>query len=270
MKIYMKNSHDRLKSCLLCYPANYRITSKTNKFYGKVDYTLALNQYNEYINYLIENDVKPIFIDITSSSKQVYTKDVAFVIENIIFISKMSLKEREEEIEPIKKLASKYKIDYYVMQNNIEGGDVAVSDKAIFVGISNRTNLDGIEELKRILKLKGIDKEVIPINFDKNMLHLDCVFSLLGDKSALVSPYVYDKEIIEKYVENIIEVTKEQADSFATNFVYLGNNKLVTSNIDIGNKLKGLGYDVKVLNYTEIVKGDGSIDCSTLVLLREN
>lgn len=269
MKIYMKNGHDRLKSCLLCYPANYRITSKTNKFYGKVDYALALNQYNAYINYLIENDVKPFFIDITKSTKQVYTKDVAFVIENVLFISKMSLKEREEEIEPIKKLAVNYGLDYYIMQNNIEGGDVAVSDEVIFVGISNRTNIEAIEELKKILILKGIKKEVISINFDKNMLHLDCVFSLLGEKSAIVSPYVYDKEIIEKYRENIIEVTKEDADNLGTNFVYLGDNKLVISNADVGNKLKDLGYDVKILDYTEIIKGEGSIDCTTLALLRE-
>ena len=73
MKIHINNGCDKLKSCLLCYPANYRITSKSNKYYNKVNYTLALNQYNKYINYLIENDVKPIFIDITKSSKQVYT-----------------------------------------------------------------------------------------------------------------------------------------------------------------------------------------------------
>ncbi|WP_275552411.1 hypothetical protein [Clostridium saudiense] len=44
---------------------------------------------------------------------------------------------------------------------------------------------------------------------------------------------------------------------------------MVTSNISIGNKLKKLGYDVKILDYTEIVKGEGSVDCSTLDLLRE-
>jgi len=269
MKICINNGYDTLKSCLLCYPSNYRITSKSNKFYNKVDYTLALNQYNKYINYLIENGVKPIFIDITSSSKQVYTKDIAFVIEDILFISKMSLKERKEEIEAIKKLALEEKLDYYIMQNNIEGGDVAVGDKVIFVGVSNRTNLHAIEELKKILVLKGIKKEVIPINFDNSMLHLDCVFSLIGKESALVSPYVYDKEVVKKYIKNIIEVTKEEADAFATNIVYLGNQKLVTSNISMGNKLKELGYDVKILDYSEIIKGEGSVDCCTLALLRE-
>lgn len=269
MKICINNEYDTLKSCLLCYPTNYRITSKSNKFYNKVDYTLACNQYNKYINYLIENDVKPVFVDMTSSSKQVYAKDVAFVIENNLFISKMSLKEREVEIEPIKKLAKEKKLDYYIMQNNIEGGDVAVSDKVVFVGVSNRTTLQAIEELRRVLLIKGINKEVVLINFDNSMLHLDCVFSLLGKNTAIVSPYVYDKEIIEKYIENIIEVTKEDAEEFATNFVYLGNKKLVTSNINIGNKLKELGYDVKVLDYSEIVKGEGSVDCSTLALLRE-
>ena len=181
----------------------------------------------------------------------------------------MSLKERKVEIEPIKKLALEEKLDYYIMQNNIEGGDVVVGDKIIFVGVSSRTNLNAIEELKKVLIFKGIKKEVISINFDNSMLHLDCVFSLIGKESALVSPYVYDKEVVEKYIKNIIYVTKEEADNFATNIVYLGDKKLVTSNISIGNKLKKLGYDVKILDYTEIVKGEGSVDCSTLDLLRE-
>lgn len=269
MKIYINNGYDTLKSCLLCYPANYRITNKSNEFYNNVDYTLAINQYNEYVNYLIENGVKPRFIDIISSSKQVYAKDVAFVVENILFISKMSIEERKVEIEPIKKLAIEEKLDYYMMQSNIEGGDVVVTDKVIFVGISSRTNLQATEELKKTLILKEIKRDVIPINFDNNMLHLDCVFSLIGDDSAIISPYIYDKEIIKKHIKNIIEISKEEADAFATNIVYLGDNKLVTSNISIGNKLRKLGYEVKILEYSEIVKGEGSVDCCTLALLRE-
>ena len=101
------------------------------------------------------------------------------------------------------------------------------------------------------------------------MLHLDCVFSLLGKEGALVSPYVYDKEVIKKYIKNVIDVTKEEADEFGTNIVYLGNKKLITSNVSVANKLKKLGYDVKLLEFSEIVKGDGSIDCCTLALLRE-
>ena len=31
MKIHINNGCDKLKSCLLCYPANYRITNKSNK-----------------------------------------------------------------------------------------------------------------------------------------------------------------------------------------------------------------------------------------------
>ena len=78
--------------------------------------------------------------------------------------------------------------------------------------------------------VKKIKKEVIPINFDNSMLHLDCVFNLIGKESDLVSPYVYDKEVIEKYIKNIIEVTKEEADNFATNIVYLGDNVLFVIN----------------------------------------
>lgn len=269
MKIQVNNSYETLNSCLLCYPVNYRITDKSNRFYNKVNYSLAYNQYNNYVNYLIEEGVKVRFLDVTDSTKQVYAKDVGFVIDNILFISKMTLKERQKEIEAIKKVALEKGLSYYIMQNNIEGGDVAVSDKVVFVGLSKRTNIKAVIELQQILDLKKIKKTVIPINFDNNMLHLDCVFSLLDKDSAIISPYVYDRGIIEDYVENIIDITKEEADGFGTNIVYLGGKRVVTSSISVGDKLKGLGYKVKVLDFSEIVKGDGSIACVTLTLLRE-
>ena len=135
--------------------------------------------------------------------------------------------------------------------------------------ISKKETLKRLKYYKPNNQICIVNQEVIDFHFDNSMLHLDCVFSLIGEKSALVSPYVYDKEVIEKYIKNIIEVTKEEADNFATNIVYLGDKKLVTSNISVGNKLKELGYDVTILDYTEIVKGEGSVDCSTLALLRE-
>lgn len=49
MKIHVSNGYDKLKSCILCYPVNYRITSKLNKFYNKVDYVLTYNQYNKVV-----------------------------------------------------------------------------------------------------------------------------------------------------------------------------------------------------------------------------
>ena len=108
--------------------------------------------------------------------------------------------------------------------NNIEGGDVVVGDKVIFVGVSSRTSLQAIEELKKVLIIKKIKKEVIPINFDNSMLHLDCVFNLVGEESALVSPYVYDKDVVKKYIKNI-------NDSILILYYFLENIK----NNDNGN-----------------------------------
>ncbi|MCR4944377.1 MAG: amidinotransferase [Clostridium sp.] len=269
MKIYRHNDYGNLRSCLLCYPVNYKIANKSNEFYNKTDYSLAYNQYNNYINYLIAEGIRVRFLDLVDSSKQVYAKDVGFVIDNILFISKMNLNERQRETEAIKKFAIEDGISHYIMQNNIEGGDVAVGDNVVFVGLSSRTSLKAVIELQQILDLKKINKTVVPINFDNSMLHLDCVFSLLGKDSAIVSPYVYDIEIIKEHIKNIIEITKEEARGFGSNIVYLGDKRLVTSSISVGNKLKNLGYDVKIIDLSEIVKGEGSVDCATLAFLRE-
>ena len=55
----------------------------------------------------------------------------------------------------------------------------------------------------------GNSSKVIPINFDASKIHLDCVFNTLDKDSAVISPYVYDRRIIEEHISNLYEISKE-------------------------------------------------------------
>ena len=114
-----------------------------------------------------------------------------------------------------------------------------------------------------------IDMKVIPIYFDNSKIHLDCVFNTLDKGSAIICSYVFDRKIIEKYIPNLIEISKDDADNLGTNYVYLGEKKILSSNKNVLDILEKRGYDVTYINYSEIMKGEGSLGCSILYLLRE-
>ena len=51
--------------------------------------------------------------------------------------------------------------------------------------------------------------------------------------------------------------------------MYLGEKKILSSNKNVLDILEKRGYDVTYINYSEIMKGEGSLGCSILYLLRE-
>ncbi|MGN0144508.1 MAG: dimethylarginine dimethylaminohydrolase family protein [Clostridium sp.] len=264
MKIYQQNQYDNLKSCALCYPVNLK--SGCTK---EINTDLLYSQYNKLINTLSEDNVKIKFIDIDSKlPMQVFTQDIGFVIEDILFISRMTDKNRKDETEYLKRFAKENNLKIYEMQNNIEGGDVIHYDNIVFVGIGNRTNMEACREIEDVLRKTNNSVGIIPVKFDPSKIHLDTVFNILDKDNAMISPYVYDKDIINKFIKNIFEVTKKDADEFATNYIYLGNKKLISSNKKISKMLEEKGYTVEYIDYSEVIKADGGLECSILYLLR--
>lgn len=270
MKIYQHNQYDTLKSCLICYPVYFDIVNKSNEYYKKIDYELLFSQYNNFLNNLTENNVKLNFLDLCKNgSSQLFTQDIGFVIDDVFFISNMKKQERCIESPYLIEFIKKNNLKYYKMKNSIEGGDLIHYDDVLFIGISTRTTIDAAHELQFVLNEMRKDIEVIPIYFDNTMIHLDCVFNTLEKGAAVISPYVYDKNIIKKYIPKLYEISKTDSDNLGTNFVYLGQKKLFSSNKNVTQMLNYEDYDVTYIDYGEIVKNEGSLGCSILYLLRE-
>lgn len=180
----------------------------------------------------------------------------------------MQKKERQIETPYIKEFSEKHHFKLYEMENNIEGGDVLHHNDVIFVGLSSRTKLAAIDELKAAFSKFKISAEVIPISFDTTKPHLDCVFNTLDKDHGVICPYVFNYQDIRKYVPNLYEITKTDADNFGTNFVNLGNKKVLCSNMNVADMLNNEGYDVQYIDYSEINKNEGSLGCSILYLNR--
>ena len=270
MKVYNYSQSDDLKACLLCYPVNFKITNKSSEYYNKIDYDLLYRQYNNFINTLSKNNIKLYFIDINKkATQQIFTQDIGFIINDVLFVSKMKQKERKIETENFMRFVKDNNIKYYQMKNNIEGGDVLKYKNVVFVGISSRTTIEAANELQEALIRMGNNSKVIPINFDASKIHLDCVFNTLDEGSGVISPYVYDRRIIEEHIKNLYEISKKDADDLGTNYVYLGNKKLISSNKVVSGLLEEKGYEVLYVDYSEIIKDNGSLGCSCMFIIRE-
>ena len=264
MNIQIHNRYNKLQELILCYPVNFSIDKKT------INKDLMFEQYNKFINTLSDEKVITYFLDPKFGISQVYTRDIAFVIDDILFIGKMSETSRNEEFKALEEFITDKKIKIKRFTNYIEGGDVIVHNNVIFVGLSKRTSIDAISELRNFLLEENKKYEVIPVNFNKSeMLHLDCVFNVVSNDICVVSDYLYDKNMFNKYFKKRYYVSKAEAKELAINFLLLENNKLISSSQKLCELLSKDGIKTIYVDYSEIIKGGGSFTCSTLPILSE-
>ena len=277
VKLEVNSCFDKLHSCLVAYPCYFDITvpinEKQERNKGQIDRALAVKQYNDFINLLQEFNVKTYFLNLVSDcSYQVFTRDIGFVIGNILFISKMKKSVREKEVTVLREFLKKCEVDgeVYQLNNNAEGGDVFVLEDFVLVGISDRTKESAVEEIKDVLSKRGIKKEVIALHFDTSKLHLDCVFGVLNKKTAVISPFL-DRDsvnVLKNIFENLIEIDTDTADILGTNFVVIDDKRVIVTNRKLEKVLKDYSFQPIYIDYSEFIKAGGSVRCSILPLMR--
>lgn len=257
----------------MAYPQHFDIVEVINKmqrkYIGKIDHELANKQYNELVNLLISNGVKVQFLNLVESPEQVFTRDIGFVIDNVLFVSHMKKEIRQEEPSSLQNFFDDTDFKVHVMANHAEGGDIFIHHDYILIGLSRRTSKEAVQEIRDVLKQHGIQKEIIEVNFNPDQLHLDCVFNILDEETCIISDQVYNPEVIKPLFKKVIEIKGKDVEYLATNFVHIGNKKMVCTNHTMTKILENAGYEPIYLDYSEFIKSGGSARCCTLPILRK-
>lgn len=151
-----------------------------------------------------------------------FMRDAAAVVHNGVIFSNMKHQSRQREtdiLSLILKNHPEFKNEYNVIfpnehikdkKLNIEGGDIIVlSDKALAIGHSERTDSEAIQEIaKQMLKNDDFDRvyEVL-LPKERNYMHLDTVFTIIDENLIITYPdaleslqqtKIYRKESIDQ------------------------------------------------------------------------
>lgn len=223
---------------------------------------------------------------------QIFTRDIAFVIEDKLFKSNI-LPDREKEIEAIQ-----YVLDQ-IDPNNIisasddvhfEGGDVMLWNNHIFIGtykgddyknfITARTNMKGVNFIKNLFPNKIVKEfDLVKSNTiaRENSLHLDCCFQPVGKNKAIIHKEGFRNENDYNYLvnlfgkENMFNITKDEMYQMFSNVFSISDEVVVSEKnfTRLNNWLREQGFTVEEIPYAEISKQEGLLRCSTLPLIRD-
>ena len=223
---------------------------------------------------------------------QIFARDIAFVIEDKLIISNI-LPERNNEInalKPLFKLIPKENIYTLPEECHVEGGDVIVSGKYIFIGIYSgsdysdfitaRTNFSAAQAIQKLFPekiVKTFELRKSNTNLLENALHLDCCFQPLGQGKALIHSNGFLNRIDYEWLidfygkDHVFEVTKEEMSQMNCNIFSISEIVLISEQnfTRLNTWLAVQGFIVEKVPYSEISKQGGLLRCSTLPLIRD-
>ncbi len=237
-------------------------------------------------------DVKVFRPKIIENYNQIFTRDIAFVIDDK-FVKANILPDRDEEIEAINHVLSQIDPDKILTMPesaHIEGGDVMPYKDYILVGtykgedykdfITARTNMKGVKALQELFP----NRKVVSFSLRKsnteardNALHLDCCFQPVGKDKAII--YKGGFLIEEEYnwlvnlfgKENIFEITRDEMFNMNSNVFSISEDVVISEKnfTRLNTWLREQGITVEEVPYAEISKQEGLLRCTTLPLIRE-
>ena len=230
--------------------------------------------------------------EVLENCNQIFSRDIAFVIEDKLFHSNI-LPDREREFEAIHQvleMVDPNKIMRPPEEVHIEGGDVMPWHDHIFVGtytgpdypdyITARTNKEAVEYLKDMFPNKTVKAfELRKSNTDpkENALHLDCCFQPVGKDKAILhrNGFLVEEEyqwLVDFFgKENVFEISKDEMYQMFSNVFSISPEVVVSEKnfTRLNNWLRDQGFTVEEIPYAEIAKQEGLLRCSTMPLIRE-
>jgi dimethylargininase len=146
-------------------PIDFQLATRQHE-----DYCAALDRLGVTVTELSENELYP---------DACFVEDTAIVLDELAVICSMGVQSRRGETKLIERELSRYReIAHIALPATIEGGDVLRIGKKILVGESSRTNLQGIEKLRKLLEPLGY--QVITVQ-TKGSLHFKSACTAIND-----------------------------------------------------------------------------------------
>ena len=151
-----------------------------------------------------------------------------------------------------------YDVEWIHSPGTLDGGDVMKIDSTVYVGLGGRTNLAGIDQLRRLLTPLGATVIAVPTT---RVLHLKSAVTALPDGTVLgYEPLVDDPTTFDRF----LAVTEEPG----AHVVDLGDGHvLMTGRTEQSAALiRAHGFEPVICDISEFEKLEGCVTCLSVRL----
>jgi dimethylargininase len=226
-----------------------------------IDLQIACAQHRAYEQLLEKFGVRvislPAELDLPDS---MFVEDPAIVLDEFAVIFPLGTASRRPEAASLAEAISKFrKLEHITLPGTLEGGDILRIGRKVFVGLTKRSNADGIRQLAAILAPHHYEVIAVPVT---GCLHLKSAVTSLGRDTLLANRAWFDPTPFSRY--DWIDV--DPAESHAANALALANTIIYPASFPRTRaRIESANFHVTPLDISELQKAESGLTCSSLI-----
>jgi dimethylargininase len=230
-----------------------------------IDVAKAIAQHKAYQDCLAALGVRIVSLPAEPELPDaVFVEDPAVVVDEVAVISNMGASSRRPEARSLAETLSRYRaIKFLIEPATLDGGDVLRTGRQLFVGLSKRTNREGIAQLGNILEPYGYQVQPVEV---RGCLHLKSACSYVGENTILINRSMINADLLREF--ELLDVPEEEP---------VGANVLLVNDVIImpisfpktRALLERRGFRVRTVDLSELQKAEAGVTCSSLIFKDE-
>lgn len=245
-------------------PAANFAAGLTTQDLGAPDVTLALHQHTAYLAALRRCGLETFLLDPDPAyPDSTFVEDAAILTPGIAILARPGALSRLGEVSGVEwGLIPFYnRFARIVAPGALDGGDICEAGTHFFIGISERTNREGGQQLAGFLASEGYTSELIDARPVPGILHLKSGLAYLGENTLAVIPALADHPAFASY-RRIVTAPGEE---YAANCIRVNDYVLIASGYPrFAEALAQAGFQPLPLDMSEYQKMDGGLSCLSL------
>ncbi len=191
----------------------------------------------------------------------VFVEDAAVVVGELAVLTRPGAESRRAEIPSVAQaLAPLRDLAFIAAPGTLDGGDVLILGRRLFVGLTARSNAHGIAQLAAFLQPFGYGVESLPVTA---CLHLKSAVTAIDESTIVLNPAWVDAARFG--ARRAIAV--DPAEPMAANVLAIGSRLLVNASAPrTAARIAAAGYEVVSVDQSELAKAESGLTCCSLLL----
>jgi len=190
----------------------------------------------------------------------VFVEDVAVVLDELAIVTRPGAPSRRIETRSVTSALEHYRPVVGIEEpGTLEGGDVLPVERMLYVGLSTRTNREGVEQLRAAVEPHGYRVAPVPV---RRCLHLKSAACRVEAHTLVVNRDWVDADAFGDL--DLIDVHPDEP--FGANAVLIGQAVVYPAEFPrTHDRLALHGFDVREVEMSEIAKAEGGVTCCSVI-----
>jgi dimethylargininase len=226
-----------------------------------IDVAKAIQQHRAYEACLTELGVNVTSLPADPNFPDgVFVEDPAIVLDEVAIVTRPGAESRRGETESIAQALMQFRELRYIREPaTLEGGDVIYVSDLLYVGVSRRTNREGIAQLTELVKPFGYRVQPVKVY---GCLHLKSGACWAGGNVILANHHWIEEYQFRGW--KIINVPDDEPS--AADVLPIGDTLLVPASFTHTRQiLEAEGIKVRPIDVSELQKAEAGVTCMSLL-----